>query len=61
MSGTAKWNKSLRLNFSYSDDGIALISSKRIEIIPPPSDNIDNKSGFSVRLIDENGDVFTAA
>ena len=58
MSGKTKWTGSLRLNFLCRDYEIDLVSSKRIEINPPPSETLNNKSGFSVNLIDENGKVF---
>ena len=58
MAGKAKWTKSLRLNFSYSNDSIELISTKSIEIIPPPTDTLHEKSGFSVNLADGTGDIF---
>lgn len=58
MSGTAKWTKSMRLNFFLSDDGITLISSSRVGIKPPPGDTLEKKSGFSINLSYRSGEVF---
>jgi IgA Peptidase M64 len=58
MSCTAKWTKSLRLNFSLSDGGIALISFTGVEIMPPPGDTLEEKSGFSINLSYQSSEVF---
>ena len=56
-----KWIKSLRLDFRYENYNIALVSQTRIEIIPPPSDPIeqaDDYNGYYVKLTDGEGRVF---
>jgi len=58
MSRTSIRTRSLRLNFSLGDDGIALISTIRVKIKPPPGDTLEEKSGFSINLTDQSGEVF---
>lgn len=53
-----KIDKSLRLIFSYEGDNIKLLSSQKVNIIPPPSDDIQENrehSGFWYSLEDNNG------
>jgi hypothetical protein len=52
------WNKSLRLTFSYEGSNIKLILLQKVNIIPPPSDQIsscEDYSGFWYTLNDANG------
>jgi hypothetical protein len=61
MSGNRKWKRSLRLDFRYENFNILLESQTRIEIIPPPSDSIeqaDDYNGYYVKLTDVEGRVF---
>ena len=60
MSGNKKWKMSLRLDFRYENYNIVLESQTRIEIIPPPSDPIDQAddyNGYYVKLTDGEGRV----
>ncbi len=60
MSGNRKWKRSLRLDFRYENYNILLESQTRIEIIPPPSDPIeqaDDYNGYYVKLTDGEGRV----
>ncbi|PNK22789.1 hypothetical protein CBR59_29860 [Bacillus thuringiensis] len=53
-----KYNKSLRLIFSYEDHDLKLISSQKVNIIPPPSDDFlksNEYSGSWYSLDDING------
>lgn len=61
MSGNRKWKKSLRLDLRYENYNIVLVSQTRIDIIPPPSDPIDQAddfNGYYVKLTDGEGRVF---
>ena len=61
MSGRRKWRKSLRLDFRYWNYNIILESQTRVDILPPPSDPIEEAveyNGCYVRLTGPDGSVF---
>jgi hypothetical protein len=61
MSGNRKWKKSLRLDFRYENFNILLESQTRVDILPPPSDQMeemDEYNGYYVKLSDRENNVF---
>jgi hypothetical protein len=61
MSGNRKWRKSLRLDFRYGNYNIILESQTRVDILPPPSDPIeemDEYTGYYVKLTDLQNNIF---
>ncbi|HET7289283.1 MAG TPA: hypothetical protein VFJ67_02500, partial [Thermodesulfobacteriota bacterium] len=61
MSGNRKLRKSLRLDFRYENFNILLESQTRVEILPPPSDQLeemDEYNGYYVKLTDLENNVF---
>jgi len=61
MSGNRKLRKSLRLDFRYENFNILLESQTRVDILPPPSDQIeemDEYNGYYVKLTDLENKVF---
>jgi hypothetical protein len=55
-----KWNRCIRLIFSYQDSKIDLISQQDVEMIIPPSKDLNydkNQSGFWYDLHDKDGKI----
>jgi hypothetical protein len=61
MSGSRKWTKSLRLEFRFESLDIVLESQTRVDILPPPSDPIeemDEYTGYYLKLTDPRDNIF---
>ena len=55
---TDKWNRTLRLTFSYEGSTVRLVSSQSIEMKPPPAELEPIKkdqAGFYYELVDTHG------
>lgn len=61
MSGNRRWKKSLRLDFRFENYNIVLESQTPVDILPPPSDPIDeadNYNGYYLKLAGPDENVF---